>query len=148
MALDSSGGNRPLFASLVPPAWSPKSAPRRQLIRPFVRALSHLPGYLPVMKSLHNSPYLALRAQNHPHCLPGMRRYSSGILPQTPNESAIGTPRLVQPMRSMNGHYAAAGNKVARRSLYEVGRVARDSYISTRRMNPYSLGCIISKDIN
>jgi hypothetical protein len=39
----------------------------------------------------------------------------------------------------MNGHYAAAGNKVARLSLYEVGRAALDSHISARRMNPYSL---------
>ena len=85
-----------VLASLVSPAWPPKSVPRRQLIRPFVRALSHLPGYRPVMKNLHNLPHLALRAQNHPHCLIGMRRYSSGILPETPNESRIGTPGLVQ----------------------------------------------------
>jgi hypothetical protein len=48
----------------------------------------------------------------------------------------IGIPGLVQPGRSMNDHYAAAGNRVARHSLYEVGRATLDSYISARRMNP------------
>jgi hypothetical protein len=37
----------------------------------------------------------------------------------------------------MNGHYAAAGNKVARHSLYEVGQATIDSYGLTRHMNPY-----------
>jgi hypothetical protein len=92
------------------------------------------------MKNLHNLPYPVFRAQNHPRSLVDMCGFPSHILPETPNESRIGTLGLVQPGRSMNGHYAAAGNTVARRSLYEVGRATLDSYISTRRMTPYSLG--------
>ena len=69
-----------LIAQSLPPMW------RRPGTSPCV----------PLVMHLHNSPDPAFRAQNHPRLLIEPRRFSPRILPQTPNESRIGTPGLVQ----------------------------------------------------